>query len=158
MEFMKRYTKIVLGCLSVLVVIAGLRLLATKLPVKLEGSEWRSLEKCAQNQKWLYQSIEWYVQENGEAPTEDFRIRGFPARGTWKCPVSDRGYTLHLENYGNPHAVVIADEQDSHPTTFMWWFRGLHPQVRTMGDGTIRLFKAGKILTMVGSKTERQGS
>jgi len=155
---MKRYTKMALGCLSVLVFIAGLRLLATTLPVKLEGPAWASIEKCAENQKFLYQSIEWYVQENGKAPTEDFTIRGFPARATWKCPASGGGYSLHLENLGNPRAVVIADEQDRHPTTFMWWFRGLNPQVQTMGDGTIHFFKGGKILTMDGSKKGHQGS
>jgi hypothetical protein len=155
---MKRHTKIALGCFSVLVVIAGLRVLATKLPVKLEGPEWRSIEKCAENQKFLYESIERYVQENGKVPAEDFKIRGFLARDRWKCPASERGYTLHLENYGNPRAVLIADEQDSHPTTFMWWFRGLHPQVQTMGDGSIHLFKGGKILTMVGRQKGKQRS
>jgi len=155
---MKRHTKIALGGLSVLIVIVGLRLLATKLPVKLQGPEWDSIEKCAENQKYLYQSIEWELQENGKLPDKDFLVRGFRARDTWKCPASGRGYLLHLDNYGNPDAVVIADEQDRHPTTFMWWFRGLHPHVQTMGDGTIHLFKGGKILTMVGSKKGKQGS
>jgi len=149
---MKRYTKIAATGLSVLVVIAGLRLMAARLPVNLQGSEWDSIEKCAENQKYLYQSIEWELQENGKLPGQDFQVHGFPARDVWKCPACGRGYTLHLENYGNPHAVVITDEQDRHPTTFMWWFRELHPQVQTMGDDTIHLFKGGKILAMVGSK------
>jgi hypothetical protein len=154
---MKRYKSIVIGSFSVLVVIAGLKLLASAVPVKLEGSEWRSIEKCAENQKYLYQSIEWYVQEHGKLPAQDFQIRGLPAGATWKCPACGRGYALHLENYGNPHAVIINDEQDRHPTTFRWWFRGLHPHVQTMGDGTIHLFKGGKILTMVGSKENVRG-
>jgi len=138
-----------------LVVIAGLRFWVTKLPVKLDkldGPEWRSIEKCATSQKHLYQSIEWYVEENGKLPDEDFQVRGSRAKNRWKCPACGRGYTLHLEKYGNPRAVVIADKQDSHPTTFMWWLRGLHPRVQTMGDGTIQLFKGGKSWTMVGSK------
>jgi hypothetical protein len=151
---MNRYTKIALSGCAILAVIAGLSLLVTKLPVKLEGPEWESIGKCAENQKYLYRSIEWELQENGKLPDQDFLVRGFPAKDTWKCPASGRGFTLHLENYGNPDAVVIADEQDRHPTTFMWWLRGLHPHVQTMGDGTIHLFKGGKILTMVGSGRE----
>jgi hypothetical protein len=79
-------------------------------------------------------------------------VNGFPAAAVWKCPACERGYALHQENYGNPRAVVIADQAEKHPTTFMWWFNGLNPHVQTMGDGTIHLFKGGKFLTMVGSK------
>jgi hypothetical protein len=150
--FVKRYKKTAIAGLSILVVISGLRLLSARLPVKLEGLAWNNIERCAENQKMLYQSIEHYRQENGKLPDQDFQIRGGRASDTWKCPACERGYTLHLENYGNPRAVVIADEQNGHSTTFMWWFRGLHPHVQTMGDGTIHLFKGGKILTMVGSK------
>ncbi len=151
---MKRYKGIVIVGLSVLVLMAGLRLLVSKLPVKLEGTEWNSIEECAENQKKLYQSLEYYQQEHKQLPDriEDFQIGGYPATRTWKCPACERGYTVHLDNYGNPHAVVIVDEQHRHPTTFMWWFRGLKPHVQTMGDGTIHLFEDGKILTMVGSK------
>ena len=149
---MKRYKRIALAVLSVLILIAGLKLLANRLPMKLQGPEWFSLQECAEHQKNLYQSIEWYQQENGELPDPDFQINGWPARTTWKCPATGRYYALHLENYGNPGAVVIADEQDGHSTTFLWWFKGLHPRVQTMGDGTIELFKDGRVLTMVGSK------
>ena len=148
---MERYKRIAIAGVCVLGVIAGLRLVATRLPVKLEGSEWHSIEKCAENQKYLYQSIEGHLQENGKLPAQDFQIRGRRVSDTWKCPAGESGYALHLENYGNPRAIVIADEQDRHPTTFLWWFRGLHPHVQTMGDGTIHLFNGGKILTMAGS-------
>jgi hypothetical protein len=153
---MKRYKRIAIAGVCVLGVIAGLRLLAARLPVKLEGPEWGSIEKCAENQKNLYQSIEWELQEKGKLPDPDFLVRGFPAQATWECPASGRGYALHPENYGNRHAVVIADKQNRHSTTFLWWFRGLHPHVQTMGDGTIRLFQGGKILTMVGSTKGKQ--
>ena len=99
---MKRYKRIAIAGVCVLGVIAGLRLLATRLPVKLEGPEWDSIEKCAANQKWLYQSIESYVRQNGKLPDADFQVRGFPARATWECPACGRGYALHLEHYGRP--------------------------------------------------------
>lgn len=51
---MKRYKRIAIAGVCVLGVIAGLRLLATRLPVKLENPEWDSIEKCAVNQKNLY--------------------------------------------------------------------------------------------------------
>lgn len=44
--------------LSFLFVAAGLQFLVTSLPMKLEGSSWDSIEKCAEQQKYLYQSIE----------------------------------------------------------------------------------------------------
>ena len=153
---MKRYKKVAIAGACVLGVIAGLGLLTRNLPAKLEGPEWNSIEKCAENQKWLYQSIEWYLQENGKLPDEDFQINGFPARAKWACPACGTGYALHPENFGKRHAAVIADEQDRHPTTFLWWARGLHPHVQTMGDGTIHLFQGGKILTMVGSTKRKQ--
>lgn len=144
--------RILLSIFVVTIILVVARLTANRFPVKLEGIEWQSIEKCAENQKKLYQSIEWFVRENGDLPTQDFEIRGFPARDMWKCPISEQGYTIRVENYGNPQAVIIADEQDKHPTTLMWWLRGLHPNVQTMGDGTIQLFKDGKVLTMVGSE------
>lgn len=153
---MKRYKKIAIAGVCVLGVIAGLRLLAAKPPVNLEGPQWDSIEKCAENQKNLYQSIAWELREKGKLPGPDFLVRGFPARATWHCPACGRGYALHPENYGKRDAVVIADEQNRHPTTFLWWFRGLHPHVQTMGDGTIHLFRGGKLLTMVGSKKRQQ--
>ena len=155
---MKRYKRIAIAGVCVLGVIAGLRLLVARLPVKLEGPEWDSIEKCAENQKNLYQSIEWELQEKGKLPDPDFLVRGFPARATWQCPACGRGYALHLEHYGSRDAAVITDEQNGHPTTFLWWFRRLHPHVQTMGDGTIHLFQGGKLLTMVGSTDGKQRS
>ena len=151
---MNRNTKIAFAAVSVLVAVAGLRLLATKLPARLDGAEWHSIAKCAENQKYLYQSIESEFKQTGKLPDNDFRIHGVPATVAWKCPACGSGYKVHLENYGNAHAALIEDEQDSHPTTVMWWLRGAHPVVQTMGDGTIHLFKNGKIVTMAGTKTE----
>ncbi|MBN2437825.1 MAG: hypothetical protein JXL20_04420 [Deltaproteobacteria bacterium] len=144
--------KILLIPLAGIAVLIGLRLLATQLPIRLDGSAWDDIEHCAENQKMLYQSIEWYVQENGKLPNPDFKINGLPAKSRWKCPACGKGYMLDPENYKNKDAVIISDELDQHSTTFMWWFRGLHPQVQTMGDGTIQLFKGGKILTMSASR------
>ncbi len=105
----------------------------------------------------MYQSLEHYVEENGQLPdsVDDFKINDFPATGIWECPATGKGYDLFLENYGDPDAVVIADKENEHPTTFMLWLRGLKPQVQTMGDGTIHLFKGGELMTMVGSKKDK---
>ncbi len=108
------------------------------------------------HQKRLYQTIEYYKEEHGQFPDaiEDFKIDGFPAGQYWKCPTSKSGYDVFLENYGDPDAVVIAEKKNKHSTTFMFFLRGLKPHVQTMGDGTIHLFKGGKIMTMVGSKNK----
>lgn len=120
--------------------------------MKLDGFEWNSIERCAMNQKYLYQSIEFYKQQHGKLPNQDSEIEGRRPRNTWKCPAGDTRYELHLENYGNPRAVLISDAQDRHPTTFLWWCRGLSPQVQTMGDGKIHLFRGGKLLTMAATE------
>lgn len=139
---------------SVLALIGGLTFLLARMPVDLDGPEWESLETCAENQKWLYQSLAHHQQEHGTLPdsAEEFEIRGFPATRMWKCPASKRGYVLHLENFGNPAAVLIAEEQEAHPTTLGWSLKRLKPHVQTMGDGTIHLFEGGRVLTMVGRK------
>ena len=147
---MKRHTRIAVVILAILVAIGGLRLLARRLPVNLDGPEYRSILECAENQEKLYQSIEWELQKNGKLPGQDFQIDGFRANDVWKCPACGKGYVLHLKNYGNPDAALITDEREIHPTKFMWWFRGLNPRVQTMGDGTIQLFKGGKLQTMGG--------
>ena len=152
---MNRNKKLAIAGLCVFVVAIGLKLLATSLPVKIEGSAWDSIEKCAVHQKYLYQSIEHYRQEKGKLPDQDFQIHGSPARNRWKCPASESGYALHLENYGNPSAVVLNDKQHRHPTTLNWWLKGLAPQIQTMGDGSIHFFKGGKLLNMNGSEKRK---
>ena len=42
----------------------------------------------------------------------------------------------------------IEESKDDHPSSFKFWVRGYHPQVQTMGDGMIELFKDGKVVTM----------
>jgi len=143
--------------LSIIVVAVGVKVIVTKTPIKFDGPAWRSLEKCATHQKRLYRSIESYKEEHGQFPEaiEEFNIDGSPAERYWKCPASENGYDIFLENYGKPDAVIIADKQNKHSTTFMFWLRGLKPHVQTMGDGTIHLFKGGKITTMIGSKNKQ---
>ena len=157
---MKRYKTMAIVALSVLVTVGVVRLVAFTLPVKLEGNAWSSIEGCAENQKKLYQSLDHHLHEYGRLPAsaDDFRINGFPAAGVWICPACKRGYVVRVENYGDPGAVVISDEQNRHPTTFMWRARGLNPHVQTMGDGTIHLFKGGKVLTMAGGNPTRSSS
>lgn len=151
---MKTGKKAIIAALFVIVIALGLRVWASYWPFQLGGPEWDSIEKCATNQSYLYQSLEYYVAEHGRIPDrlEEFKIRDFPATAVWECPATHKGYDLFLENYGNPKAVLIADKGNRHPTTLMYWLRGLNPNVQTMGDGTIHLFKGGKIMTMVGSK------
>jgi hypothetical protein len=152
---MKTGKKAIIATLSIVVIIMGLRVWISFTPVQVgAGPVWNSIEKCAENQKKLYQSLEHSVEENGRIPRhlDEFKINNFPATAVWKCPATQEGYDLFIENYGNPKAVVIADKENRHPTTFVLWFRGLKPHVQTMGDGTIHLFKGGKIMTMHGSK------
>ena len=152
---MKTEKKVIITALSVIVIIIGLRVCVSFMPIKIGiGPVWNSIEKCAENQKKLYQSLEYFVEENGRLPNNlnEFKINDYPATITWKCPATQKGYDLFLDNYGNPKAILIADKENKHPTTFMLWFRGFKPQVQTMGDGTIHLFKGGKIMTMNGRK------
>jgi len=151
---MKTGNKLAILTASFICIVVCLRAWASHTSVQLESIKsepiWDSIEKCAENQKRLYQSIEFYVKQNNPIPNnlDEFQINGFPAAHVWNCPASQQGYKLILENYGNPKAVVIADKANDHPTTFMLWFRGLKPQVQTMGDGTIQLFKDGKLITI----------
>jgi len=48
--------------------------------------------------------------------------------------------------------VLIEEAKNKHPTAFRLWIQGIHPQVQTMGDGTIRLFKDGKLATINAKK------
>ena len=157
---MKRYRVVSIVALSVVVAFGVLRFVASTFPVKLEGDAWSSIEACAENQKKLYQSLDYHLHEYGQLPAsaDDFKIKGFPAAGIWTCPAFKRGYVVRVGNYGDPGAVVISDEQGRHPTTFMWRARGLEPLVQTMGDGTIHMFKGGKVLTMVGGNSTRSPS
>jgi hypothetical protein len=146
--------KALIAILSVVVIVIGLRVCVSFTPVQVgNGPVWDSVEDCAEIQQRLYQYLESFVEENGRIPShlDEFTIKGFPATYVWKCPASQGGYDVFLENYGNPKAVLIADQENKHPTTFMLWFRGFKPQVQTMGDGTIHLFKGGKLMTMHGS-------
>ena len=136
---MKRYKTISITILSIVIIVACLKFWAVRAAIKLDGPIWNSIEKCAENQKQLYQSLEYYIDENGHLPDhiDDFKINDFPATMVWKCPATQGGYVVFLENYGNPKTVLIADKENKHPTTFMLWFRGITPYVQTMGDGTI---------------------
>ena len=108
------------------------------------------MEKCAENQKVLYQSIEYYVEKNEEIPHTLYK--------RWTCPAhQDRGYELFIENLGKPDAVIIDEKKNAHPTTWMYRLKGLTPRVQTMGDGMIHYFKDDKIMTMNGWKKKVKG-
>ncbi len=154
MHYHKLFVIASITLLSLVVLVGGLRFWVSKTTLNIDNKVWTSIETCAENQKNLFQSIEAYREENGHLPEilDDFKINGFPATMVWKCPATNRGYDLFLENFGDSDSVVIADKENRHPTSFMLWFRGLTPQVHTMGDGTIHLFEGGKIMTMKGSQ------
>lgn len=154
---MKHIRFILLTVLVFIIASIGIRFLVSRTPVKLEGSAWNSIEKCAENQKNLYQSVEYYVEQYGRPPIslEEFSRDYVRSSRIRSCPETQEGYEVFLENYGNRKAIFIRDKTNRHPSSFIFWLRGLTPQVQTMGDGTIQLFKGGKILTMVGSKSKK---
>ncbi len=153
---MKRRNKAIIAISSIVAIIIGLRVWISYTPVHLDGAVSESIDKCATHQKRLYQTIQYYVHENDRLPEnlDEFKIKGFPATMYWRCSATERGYNVFLENYGDPQKVVISDQVNKHPTTFKLWFRGYQARVQTMGDGTIHLYKGGKLMTMVGARSK----
>ena len=157
---MKRRKKIIVIIVSIVILVAAAIFLVVRIRTQLPDHVWESVAACAENQQSLYRSLEFYVEENGRLPDDihQFTIAGFPAEDHWRCPACGRGYDVFLENWGNPHAVLIADRENKHPTTLTLSLKGVHPQVQTMGDGTIHIFKDGKIATMPGSKNKHKNN
>ena len=152
-----RYKRVAIITLLIVVLFSGVKIWAAYLPVYIDGPEFHSIDTCAQHQKLLYQSLEYYVKEHGRLPedTASFRIKANPAVRYWRCPETETGYELFLENYGDPNAILIADTTNKHSGKLTWWLKGLTPRVETMGDGTVYLFKDGKIMTIRASKNGR---
>ena len=114
-----------------------------------EGRLFYAVSQCADRQKDLYLYIDGYVQKHGRVPPDlDALLEYHPmTMEIFGCP-SGRPYDIHLENFGDPNAVVIEDPPDAHPNTVRLWMQGIRPQVRTMGDGTVRMFNKPNLATV----------
>jgi hypothetical protein len=55
---------------------------------------------------------------------------------------------MHPENYGESDAVLISETRNEHSNTLSLWIRGIKPRVQAMGNGTIQMFRDGKVATM----------
>jgi hypothetical protein len=107
-----------------------------------------SVSDCAQRQKGLYGYIEAYRTKHGKLPDSiDTLINDDTGSMHFtKCPLGP-SYSIHPENYGNPKAVFISEDRNKHSNTLSLWIRAIKPRVQTMGDGTIYMFKDGKLAT-----------
>ena len=114
-----------------------------------EGRLFYSVMQCAERQKDLYLYIDAYVQKHGRVPPDLDALReDHPMTvAIFGCP-SDGPYDIHLENFGDPNAVVIADRPEAHPNVIRLWIQGIRPQVRTMGDGTVHMFNKPDLATV----------
>lgn len=112
-----------------------------------------SVSDCAERQKGLYGYIEAYRTKHGKLPdskntliNDDTGSMHFTT-----CPLGS-SYRIYPENYGNPNVVFISEAQNKHSNTLSLWIRGIKPCVQTMGDGTIYMFKDGKVAKMNAKK------
>ncbi len=114
-----------------------------------EGRLCRAAFDCADRQKDLYLYIDAYVQKHGRVPPDLDALQEFHPMtvAIFGCP-SNGPYDIHLENFGDPNAVVIGDQPEAHGNALRLWIKGIRPQVRTMGDGTIHVFNKPNFVTM----------
>lgn len=170
---MKKSHKVVLaGIITLVFIRAGLQLWLWKTPLVVLGSGtpggeifdmntdtgrvFAEVQECGQQQKNLYLYIEAYKEKNGRLPDKiNELINDIPNSMSWtKCPSKPTGYVVHFENYDKTDMVFIEEAQNKHPTAFKLWIRGIKPCVQTMGDGTIHLFKGGKLATIQARKNK----
>jgi hypothetical protein len=114
-----------------------------------EGRLFGSVSQCAERQKDLYLYIDAHVQKHGRVPADlDALLEDHPMTvKIFGCP-SGGPYEIHLENFGDPNAVVIEERPDAHPNTVRLWMQGIRSQVRTMGDGVVRMFNKPNLATI----------
>ena len=167
---MKKKHKIIIICISLTVLcMGGLKVYLAANPLIVIGGDkpkgaifdsqtkvgkvFRSVSDCAQRQKGLYEYIEAYVEKHGQAPADLSALINDDTRSQYftRCPLG-HSYVLHAANYGKPDAVYISESKQKHPTAFQLWLRGIKPCVQTMGDGTVHMFKDGKIATVQAEK------
>jgi len=167
---MKRtHIKLIVCIIVVILLISGLKIyLLLTPPVILGGSRpagfifdpntkasrvFSSVSDCAERQKGLFGYIEAYRTKHGKLPDSTETLINDDARSMHftTCPLGS-SYRIHPENYGNPKAVFISESQNKHSNTLSLWIRGIKPRVQTMGDGTIYMFKDGKVAKMNAKK------
>jgi hypothetical protein len=114
------------------------------------GRVFADVQSCGEQQKDLYGCIEAYRVKHGRLPQDMDELADsiYQAKSFDDCPAGLSWYVVHFENWGNPDAVLIEEAENKHRTAFKLWVRGIKPKVQTMGDGTIRLFKDGKLATI----------
>ena len=167
---MKRnHIKLIICIIVVILLISGLKIyLLLTPPVILGGRRpagfifdpntkasrvFTSVSDCAVKQKSLYGYIEAYRTKHGKLPDSiNTLINDDVGSMHWiNCPLGT-SYRMYPENYGNPKAVFISEAQNKHSNTLSLWIRGIKPRVQTMGDGTIYMFKDGKVAKMNAKK------
>jgi hypothetical protein len=123
-------------------------------PSTAVGRVFADVQECGEQQKHLYQCIEAYKEKHGKLPEDMDTLRDdvYQAKSFDDCPADLTWYVVHFENFGDSQAVLIEEHENKHRTTFKLWVRGIKPQVRTMGDGTVQLFNDGQIATIQARK------
>lgn len=118
------------------------------------GRVFDDVQACGEQQKNLYGCIEAYREKHARLPKDmDELVNSVhQAKSFDDCPAGLSWYVVHFENWGKPNAVLIEEAKNKHRTAFRLWVQGIHPQVHTMGDGTVRLFKDGKLATINAKK------
>lgn len=105
--------------------------------------------QCAQRQKDLFKWVEAYKGKHDQLPDSlETLVEDEP-----QCMYASHCqlgavYVLHPENYGKSDAVLISEAENNHRNTLRLWLKGIKPEVQTMGDGTIQLFRDGKLVTI----------
>lgn len=172
MKLQSSYKVVIVSIIILLLIWGGLQLWLWKTPLVVLGSGtpkgeifdmntavgrvFAEVQECGEQQKDLFGYIEAYREKNSRLPNNiDELINDIPkSMSKTRCPSKPTGYKVHFENYGKPDAVFIEEVQNKHPTAFKLWIRGIKPQVQTMGDGTIHLFKDGKVATIQARKNK----
>jgi hypothetical protein len=110
---------------------------------------FNSVLDCAERQKGLYGYIEAYRKKHGKLPDSiNTLINDDPnSMHFTRCPLGS-SYRMHPENYGESDAVLISETRNEHSNTLSLWIRGIKPRVQAMGNGTIQMFRDGKVATM----------
>jgi len=170
MNLKSSYKVVIVGIIILLLIWGGLQLWLWKTPLVVldsstpggeifdmstaVGRVFAEVQECGEQQKDLYQCIEAYREKNNRLPENmDELINDITeTKAFTNCPSDLTWYKVHFENYGKPDAVIIEEAKNKHSTAFKLWIRGLKPRVQTMGDGTIHLFKDGKLATIQARK------
>ncbi len=154
--------KIIVAVLFTFILIGGLRVWVVNTPLNINSISdqkvFDSVSECAHNQKNMYLVFEDYLDKKGKPPVDINDLLNFNMTSSFyyctKVSADGTGlyvYKLYPDNYGNPKAVFIEESCNKHSNNFKFWFRGIKPEVKTMGDGSIHLFNDGQVATISGN-------